>query len=190
MTPAPSVCALALVGMPGSGKSLCAAHLEQRGFFQFRFGGIVVAEVYRRGWPLTPENERVVREEFRAADGMAAVAMRALPTLRAALDERPSIIIDGLYSWSEYKFLQEQLRGELVVVTIAAERALRYGRLTNRAERPLTTDEARRRDWQEIEQIEKGGPIAIADYTLLNNGAPEALLAELDDLIERLGLQP
>lgn len=190
MTHASPVCALALVGMPGSGKSLCAAHLEQRGFFQFRFGGIVVAEVDRRGWPLTPENERIVREEFRATDGMAAIAQRALPTLRAALNERPSIIIDGLYSWSEYKFLQEQLDGEMIVVTIAAERALRYGRLANRAERPLTAEEARRRDWQEIEQIEKGGPIAMADYTLLNNGAPAALRAELDGLIERLGIHP
>jgi dephospho-CoA kinase len=53
--------ALALVGMPGAGKSLCAAHLEQLGFFQFRFGGIVVNEVARRGLPLTPDTERLVR---------------------------------------------------------------------------------------------------------------------------------
>ena len=39
--------ALALVGMPGAGKTLCAHHLERRGFFQFRFGGIVVDEVLR-----------------------------------------------------------------------------------------------------------------------------------------------
>jgi dephospho-CoA kinase len=176
--------------MPGSGKSLCAAHLEARGFFQFRFGGIVVAEVARRGWPLTPGNERIVREEFRASDGMAAIALRALPVLRAALSERPGIIIDGLYSWSEYKLLQRELDGEIVVVAVVAERALRYARLTNRAERPLTADEARQRDWQEIEQLEKGGPIAIADYTLLNDGKPETLLAELDALTERLGLHP
>lgn len=182
--------ALALVGMPGSGKSLCAAHLEAQGFFQFRFGGIVVAEVYRRGWPLTPENERIVREEYRQRDGMAAIALHALPTLRAALDERPSIIMDGLYSWSEYKLLHEELPGALVVVAVVAERGLRYARLAARAERPLTVDEARRRDWQEIEQIEKGGPIAIADYTLLNNGGPEDLLSGLDEIVARLGLRP
>jgi dephospho-CoA kinase len=176
--------------MPGSGKSLCAAHLEARGFFQFRFGGIVVAEVARRGWPLTPENERIVREEFRASDGMAAIAQRALPVLRAALIGRPGIIIDGLYSWSEYKLLQRELDGEMVVVAIVAERALRYGRLASRTERPLTAHEARQRDWQEIEQLEKGGPIAIADYTLLNDGSPAKLLAELDALTDRLGLHP
>ena len=182
--------ALALVGMPGSGKSLCAAHLEAQGFFQFRFGGIVVAEVARRGWPLTPENERIVREEFRAQDGMAAIALRALPTLRAALDERPSIIMDGLYSWSEYKFLEEALPGDLVVVAVVAERGLRYARLASRPERPLTADEARQRDWREIEQIEKGGPIAMADYTLLNNGGPDELRAAIDGVVARLGLRP
>ncbi len=180
---------LALVGMPGSGKSMCAAHLETRGFFQFRFGSIVVAEVYRRGLPLTPDNERTVREEFRRVDGMAAVAMRALPTLRAALAEHATIIIDGLYSWSEYKLLQEDLSGGLVVVAVVADRAVRYSRLARRIERPLTAEEARRRDWQEIEFLEKGGPIAIADHTLLNNGSSEALMADLDALIERLGIK-
>lgn len=182
--------ALALVGMPGSGKSLCAAHLEAQGFFQFRFGGIVVDEVYRRGWPLTPENEQLVREEFRAQDGMAAVALRALPTLRAALDERNTIIIDGLYSWSEYKLLHEALPGDLRIIAIVAERPLRYARLAARPERPLTTEQARQRDWREIEQIEKGGPIAIADYTLLNNDGADALLASLDALVQRLGVKP
>ena len=93
--------ALALVGMPGAGKTLCARHLEMRGFFQFRFGGIVVDEVVRRGLVINPENERIVREEFRNNEGMAAIALRALPHLKAALASYNSIIIDGLYSFSE-----------------------------------------------------------------------------------------
>src|SRR6266508_949419 len=101
--------ALALVGMPGAGKTLCARHLELRGFFQFRFGGIVVDEVVRRGLPINPENERVVREEFRSREGMDAIARRALPHLKSALINYNSIIIDGLYSFSEYKILSPEL---------------------------------------------------------------------------------
>ncbi len=182
--------ALALVGMPGSGKSLCAAHLEAHGFFQYRFGSIIVDEVARRGWPLTPETERSVREELRRSEGMDAVARRALPLLNEALRTRPSIIIDGLYSWDEYVLLHRAFGGALVVVTIACARALRYARLAQRAERPLSPEEAERRDHQEIEHLAKGGPIAIADYTLLNDGTPAELLASLDGLIERLGLRP
>ncbi|MBA3873898.1 MAG: hypothetical protein H0X30_32600, partial [Anaerolineae bacterium] len=46
------------------------------------------------------------------------------------------------------------------------------------------------RDYQEIERLEKGGPIAIADYTLLNNGESDELLKSLDALVNKLGLQP
>jgi dephospho-CoA kinase len=180
--------ALALVGMPGAGKSLCAAHLQAQGFFQFRFGSIVVNEVARRGLPLNPENERTVREEFRKQDGMAAIALRALPILRAELAQRPSIIIDGLYSFSEYQLLRAEFGAGLVVVAVVTSRQLRYARLAQRTERPLTEAEAEARDISEIENIEKGGPIALADYTLLNDGDAESLLAALDALIARLGL--
>lgn len=182
--------ALALVGMPGAGKSLCARHLEVKGYFQYRFGSIVVDEVARRGLPLNPENERVVREEFRANEGMDAIAKRALPILKGALERQNCIVIDGLYSWSEYKTLHQHLAGELIVVAIVSERGLRYGRLGSRQERPLTPQEAERRDYLEIENLEKGGPIALADYTLLNNGSTDALLSALDALITRLNFHP
>lgn len=181
---------LALVGMPGAGKSMCAVHLQAKGFFQYRFGGIIVGEVARRGLPLTPDTERLVREELRAVDGMAAIAMRALPILHEALESHSHIIIDGLYSFSEYKFLRSALGTGMVVVAVIADRALRYARLGERAERPLTPDEAEARDVQEIERLEKGGPIAIADYTLLNNGDQAALYAALDALMLTLGFVP
>jgi len=181
---------LALVGMPGAGKTLFAHHLQARGFVQYRFGAITIAEVERQGLPVTPENERQVREQIRAREGMDAYARRLLPKIHDALARRPSVVLDGLYSFSEYKTLRAEFGDLLVLVAIACERRLRYARLAARAERPLTREEAEQRDVQEIEALEKGGPIAIADYTILNNGTPEAALAELDHLLERLGFRP
>jgi dephospho-CoA kinase len=182
--------ALALVGMPGAGKTLCAQHLQARGFAQFRFGSIIVNEVTRRGWPITPENERLVREEFRASGGMDAIARRALPHLHAALAGQRSLVIDGLYGFSEYKTLRVELDAAMVVVAVVSQRGLRYARLAARPERPLTPEEAQRRDYQEIETLEKGGPIAIADYTLLNDTTPTDLLAALDALTAAIGFHP
>lgn len=181
--------AIALVGMPGAGKTLCAKHLEQRGFYQFRFGGIITDEVERRGWTVNPSNERIIREEFRAQDGMDAIAKRALPHLKKALESHQTIVIDGLYSFSEYKTLRPELGEDMVVIAVTCDRHVRYQRLTSRDERPLTLTEAVERDYQEIEKIEKGGPIAIADYTLLNNGTPDALLESLDSLLARLSVK-
>jgi len=176
--------------MPGAGKTLCAKHLEQRNFFQFRFGSIVTDEVLRRGLPLNPEHERIIREEFRAHEGMDAIARRALPLLQAALQQHPCIVVDGLYSQSEYRTLRQALGDTITIVAIVAERRLRYERLAQRPERPLTPVEAEARDMREVEHIEKGGPIALADYTLLNDSTPAALLAQLDALLLRLSFYP
>ena len=63
-------------------------------------------------------------------------------------------------------------------------RALRYERLARRAERPLTMAEAVSRDYAEIENIEKGGPIALADYTIINDGTMEDLIRQLDRILK------
>ena len=182
--------ALALVGMPGAGKTICAAHLKRAGFFTLRFGAIVVDEVRRRGLEVNPPNERIVREDLRKQHGMAAMALIALPRLHDALNRQRNIIIDGLYSFSEYRLLDQTLGAPLILVAVAAPRQLRYERLANRAVRPLSAAEARQRDMQEIEQLEKGGPIAMADFTLLNDKSPASLLRQLDDLLNQLQFRP
>lgn len=121
---------------------------------------------------------------------MDAIARRALPALERALDVHNSIVIDGLYSFSEYRTLQARFAGRMVVIAVACARRTRYKRLAERPERPLTAEQAEQRDHQEIEKIEKGGPIAIADYTLLNDGAPDDLLAALDHLLDDLAVTP
>jgi len=188
--PDKSARALALVGMPGAGKTLCATHLQARGFAHFRFGAIVVDEVRRRGLEVNPANEREVREELRIKEGMNAIAIRAMPHLKAALETHRCLVIDGLYGFGEYRLLHEELGAAMVVVAIASSRHLRYARLAQRPERPLTPEEAEERDFREIVTLEKGGPIAIADFTLVNDGAPEVLLGALDALTNRLGFYP
>ena len=79
---------------------------------------------------------------------------------------------------------------EMVVVAVICPRWLRYSRLTSRPERPLTTAEAEARDYQEIENLEKGGPIALADFYLHNDREPETMLAALDALVAELAFQP
>lgn len=182
--------ALALVGMPGAGKTICAEYLRGRGYFTLRFGAVVVDEVQGRGWEVNPVNERIAREALRERHGMAAMAIISLPKLQEALKLHQCIIIDGLYSFSEYKLLAEKLGAPLMLLAIAAARHLRYERLSTRPERPLTPLEARERDIREIEALEKGGPIAMADYTLINDGALAELLRQLDALLASLGFAP
>ncbi len=186
----PQVRLLALVGMPGAGKTLLAQYLEKKGYAKVRFGAITIDELKKRGMAVTPQNEKTVRDDIRAREGMDAYARRALPAIREALKSHRSVIIDGLYSFSEYKTLKKEFGDQLVVVAVVSDRRLRYQRLGSRPDRPLTPEEAEWRDIQEIETLEKGGSIAIADYFILNNSSPEAALAEMDRILQELRLQP
>jgi dephospho-CoA kinase len=97
------------------------------------------------------------------------------------------IIADGLYTWTEYKYLKREFPGELTVVAVVAPRHARHHRLNSRPVRPLTTKEASERDWAEIENLEKGGPIAVADYYVMNDRHLEHLHAQIDAALSDIG---
>lgn len=174
--------------MPGAGKSSCVGHLEAKDIPSVYFGGVVVDEVKRRnGGITTPELEKEVREEFRAKDGMAAIALRIVPKIDKLLEAHTRVVADGLYGWTEYKVIKEHYGDKALVIAITAPRAVRHERLSHRPERPLTPEQAAQRDYAEIENIEKGGPIANADYTINNDKDPLQMLSELDHILQDTG---
>jgi dephospho-CoA kinase len=58
--------------------------------------------------------------------------------------------------------------------------------MANRPVRPLTSEQVDQRDWAEIENIEKGGPIAIADHYIINDGTVEKLHEQLDNELNHI----
>lgn len=176
---------IAVVGMCGSGKSLVTGHLKGKGWNAVHFGSLTMRELEKRGLPKNEANERSVREELRSMYGAGAFAVLSLPLI---LESRKNslTVIDGLYSWSEYRILKEEFGENLYVIAVIADKKLRYDRLSVRDVRPLTNREAEQRDFAEIENLEKGGPIAIADFFIDNNGSPEKLYGEMDDIIDRI----
>ena len=171
-----------IVGMCGAGKSLVAEHLKRKGWQMIRFGEITIHELNARGLPHTEANERAIREELRRVQGSDAYAKQLLANIKEALELGPTVI-DGLYSWSEYKFLRRNLKNQMYVVAVIASRYIRYERLAHRPVRRLSPEEAELRDFAEIEKLEKGGPIAVADYVILNDGSKEELLLSVDKLL-------
>ena len=142
-------------------------------------------ELEKRGLPINEANEKVVREELRAKHGMDAYAKLLLPSIKENLKVGPTVI-DGLYSWAEYKFLKSHFGGQIKVVAIYTTRSARYARLSQRPDRPLSIAEAEQRDYAEIENVEKGGPIAMADYTIVNDGTQKGLFRAVDKLLSTL----
>jgi dephospho-CoA kinase len=176
---------VALVGMAGAGKSVAAAVFEHKGFARIRFGDITDEELKKQNLPVNEENERAMRESLRARYGMAAYAVTSLSKIELALKTAP-VIIDGLYSWEEYICLKDYYRDRLVVVAVWASPEVRYARLSTRPVRPLNEEEAFSRDRSEIEKLNKGGPIAMADYTILNEGSLKDLEKEARRVIGKV----
>lgn len=178
---------LAFVGLTGSGKSSAVEHLTKKGYPKVYFGGIVLDEVAKRGLELTQENEQPIREELRAKEGKDFVVKRIVMQIRdliAAGQHR--IVADGLYTWTEYKVLKHEFPGELTVVAVVTPKHLRKQRMANRPVRPLTSEQVDQRDWAEIENIEKGGPIAIADYYIMNDKGLDYLHEQIDAILVQL----
>jgi dephospho-CoA kinase len=176
---------VSIVGMAGSGKSEVAGVFERNGFKKIRFGDITDEEIKKRGLELDEENERHVRQQLRKEHGMAAYAKLNLPKIDALL-KSSDVVVDGLYSWEEYTLLKSRYGGNFHVVAIWASPKTRYGRLAKRLVRPLTPEEAASRDVAEVENTNKGGPIAMADFAIMNESSLGDLEKETEKVVSAL----
>jgi dephospho-CoA kinase len=136
-------------------------------------------------------NERSIREELRAVHGMAAYAILNLPKFDALM-KMGNVIADGMYSFEEYKVLKDHFGDSLVIIAVYASPKIRYERLENRKmdgdtdvrNRPLTKEEAKSRDYAELEKLNKGGPIAMADFTIVNNKDINFLSKQIEEIYD------
>ena len=175
--------AVAVVGMCGSGKSVLCSYFTNMGWDSVYFGGVAVSQLKKNGIPVNEANERAVRESLRREHGMGAFALILKDEILSKL-QRGNVVLDGLYSWSEYVILKELLGDNLVVLAVVTNSSIRKQRLSSREVRPLTAEMVDSRDVAEIENMEKGGPIAKADYYVMNNGTSEQLKAQFDSFMQ------
>ena len=185
-----------VVGMPGAGKSLVSDELVRQAFAYLRFGQITLDKIKELGLEPIEANERKIREDFRKEYGMGAFATLNIPKIDELL-EKSNVVVDGLYSWSEYKILKEKYGEAMYVIAVYTPPKLRYERLKNRSIendpkqrfRSLTKEDAKARDYAEIENIEKGGPIAMADFTIVNTGTITELKENASKIINDVVLR-
>lgn len=174
---------IAFVGLTGSGKSEAASYVINKGYPRVYFGGVILSAMKEAGIDWSEANERAFREDIRAREGKDFVVKHIIREIHNLINSgQRHIVADGLYTWTEYKALKREFSSALTVVAIVAPKRLRHHRLTTRSVRPLTVEEASSRDWAEIENLEKGGPIAIADYYVHNDGTIDNLHQQLDQI--------
>ena len=182
------------MGMPGSGKSVFSDYFVSRGYQFVRFCQITLDIVKKKGLSPNEKNERKIREDVRKKYGMAAFAILNYPKFCKLL-KNGHVIADGLYSWAEYKYLKKRLGNQMIVVAIYAPPKMRHVRIslrkmpkedTDLRNRPFTIEEAEKRDYAEIEKLDKGGSIAMADYTLVNTKSKKYFIKQIAALYKEI----
>ncbi len=180
---------LAIVGMSGSGKSVVVDYLTEKGYPKVYFGGMIYKEMNRRGIERTAdgESEKRFREMIRETEGKDWVVKQVIDETKNLIKAgQKRIVLDGLYSWTEYKALKREFPGQLTVLAVVVPKALRHFRVGKRPERPFNTKEIQERDRSEIENLEKGGPIAMADFYVLNDDTVAKLHDDVDKILKRI----
>lgn len=183
-----------IAGMPGSGKSVVADYFAERKYQFVRFGQITLDLLKERNLSLNESNERNIREDVRKKHGMGAYAILNYPKFKKFL-KKGNVIADGLYSWAEYKFLKEKFPKQFILIAVYAPPSLRYERISKRKmpktdtdlrHRPFSKTEAKSRDYSQIENLDQGGPIAMADFTIINTKDKRYFLNQIKKVYEEI----
>lgn len=175
--------------MAGSGKSEAINYLQEKYKWpKIYFGQYTFIRLEKDGLPINYENEKMAREKIRAELGMGAYAKLSLPDIKKLFKTNDTVLIESLYSWDEYKIIKKAYPEIFKVIAVYASPATRFARLQKRPVRPIKTlKEFDNRDRTEIEGTDKGGPIAVADYTIENNSDKlNNLKRQLEKIIEEL----
>lgn len=175
---------IAIVGMCGSGKSVACDLLMEKGYQKVYFGGVIYDKMNEAGIPITPDSQKEFRENLRKELGMGAVAILLLPKIKE-LAKEGNVVLDGLYSWDEYKILSKEFPN-LKLICVITDKELRYERIGNRKDRPFSREDAIKRDIAEIENSAKGGPIAYADYFIYNNKSLDEYKERLEEILKEM----
>lgn len=177
---------LAVVGLAGAGKSKSTDFIiSKTDWARVHFGQSVLDEVKSRGLEINQTNEKLVREQLREKYGMAALAKINIERIRE-LYKAGTVVVESLYSWEEYKTLKDEFGEVFKVLAIYSSFEVRMSRMLNRDFRPLNEEELNSRDYAEIENLHKAGPIARADFLVINNGSEEELDKALEPIVKHL----
>ena len=177
---------LAIVGLAGAGKTESTEYaIKKTGWPKVYLGQGVIDEVNRRGLEVNEANERAAREDLRKQYGMAAMAIVNLPRIKE-LFATSNVVIESHYSWEEYIKFKEEFGDQFKVLAIYTSFPIRAARMKTRPVRPLNEQDLQSRDYSQIENLHQAGPIARADWTIINEGTKEELYQNLDKILDKL----
>lgn len=170
---------LAIVGLPGAGKTAAAKYLAERNGEVIEFGKVVNEYIEKHKLAHNETNHKKIRESLRKKYGMAVFAISNEKKIKKAFKKNKIVVIDGMRSWEEYEYLKKSLKGvKIVLVALYADKELRYKRIEARGYRVHLFGE--KRDIDELIGINMAPTLGFADFFVDTNGSLEDLKDKLE----------
>lgn len=172
---------LAIVGMPGSGKTEAGKFFKDKKLDVISFSDAINNYIDKNKLGHTEEVHSKLRREFREKHGNEALALLNKDKLKEALTENNIVVVEGMRSWEEYLYLKKEFpKVKVVVLAMYADKKLRYKRISSRKYRSNLYGEER--DINELIETNMGPTIAFADFLVKNNFSLEDLNDKLDQV--------
>ncbi len=180
---------IGITGTDGAGKGSVVEYLvKQKGYFHFSSRGLITRELLQKGLPTDRPHLRQMANELRAQHGDDYLVKAALAEVReSALDH---MIIESVRTTAEVETLK---RTSGILLAVDADVAVRFERIKGRG---LASDHVTFEEFVAQEQLEMNDPdphgmqkarvMAMADYTLFNNGSLEELHSGIEEVLVAL----
>lgn len=166
-----------IVGMPAAGKNIARIYAQSQGLVYYATGDIVRAEVKKRSVEADAAKTAEISNELRGADGMGVTRLALTTILQSGA---AAGFLEGMRSWPEIELIRA--KAQCVVIAFLTPKKLRFDRICLRGradDSPQTFDD---RDAREI-AYGTAIPIALADAYILNTGAMDDAIRQLNDIV-------
>ncbi|MFA6503287.1 MAG: AAA family ATPase [Candidatus Paceibacterota bacterium] len=176
-----------VTGTNGSGKGTVVDYLVQKGFAHYSARDFIVEEVQRRGLPVNRDTITVTANNLRELHGPAYVVEQLLAR---AGETRGDVGIESIRTVGEARVLKAS---GAILIGVDADPALRYERAVQRASVTDAVDfdtfvaqEKRELTSEDPNKQNVLGVMALADYTLHNDGTLAELHAQVDEVLQEI----
>nr|MDO8080838.1 AAA family ATPase [Candidatus Freyarchaeota archaeon] len=175
---------IALVGMPGCGKTLAVNVAKDRGIPVISMGDVVREEVKLRGLEETPENLGKVSKGLREEEGSQAVANRTLTKIEK--EKSRVVLVEGIRSLEEIELFKKHY-SDFTLIAIHSSPETRFKRLCERERSDDSMDikTFQERDAREI-NFGLGSAMALADYVIVNEGSEDELIKNMQTILGKI----